>query len=130
MKRMTEQDEFGNAGIIGVENAELQQNLSFDDFNRVTAALNRLAAYENTDIEPQDMVMEMDYGDKKVRLRRCPFCGSAPLIHGYRNRMRQWYRIRCSNEKEICRMIPETSASRTLEEAAADWNMMPKEETA
>lgn len=70
--------------------------------------------------------MQIEYSGVKVDLDTCPFCGSAPLIHGYRNRMRQWYRIRCSNEKEVCRMIPETSASRTLEEAAADWNMRPK----
>lgn len=69
--------------------------------------------------------MEMEYCGQKVDLDTCPFCGSAPLIHGYRNRMRQWYRIRCSNENEVCRMIPETSASRTLEQAAADWNMRP-----
>jgi len=33
--------------------------------------------------------MEMEYGNQKVNLFRCPFCGSTPLIHGYRNRMRQ-----------------------------------------
>ena len=62
---MTERDEFGNADIIGVESADLQQNLGFDDFNRVTAALNRLAAYKDTGIEPQDMIMEMECGDKE-----------------------------------------------------------------
>ncbi len=46
MKRLTERDEFGNADIIGVESAKLQQHLDFDGFNRVTAALNRLADYE------------------------------------------------------------------------------------
>ena len=61
--------------------------------------------------------MQIEYGDQKADLLRCPFCGSSPMIHGYRNRMRQWYRIRCSNENEVCRMIPETSASRTLEGA-------------
>lgn len=70
--------------------------------------------------------MQIEYGGQSVNLFRCPFCGSTPLIHSYRNRMRQWYRIRCSNENEACRMIPETSASRTLEQAAADWNMRPK----
>jgi len=36
-----------------------------------------------------DTHMEMEYGNQKVNLFRCPFCGSTPLIHGYRNRMRQ-----------------------------------------
>lgn len=128
MKRLTERDEFGNADIIGVDSFALQGSLPFQEFNKVTAALNRLAAYEDTGLEPQDTSVEMEYGDTKVHLRRCPFCGSAPLIHSYRNRMRLWYRIKCSDENEVCRMIPETSASTTLEGAAADWNMMPKGE--
>ena len=66
--------------------------------------------------------MEMEYNGQRVDLLPCPFCGSAPTIHGYRNRMRQWYRIQCSNEKETCRMMPVTMASQKLEVAAADWN--------
>lgn len=73
--------------------------------------------------------MEMEYNGQKINLLPCPFCGSAPLIHGYRNRMQLWFRIRCGNENDICRMMPETSASRTLEGAAADWNMRPRENT-
>ncbi len=46
-KRLTERDEFGNANIIGVDSASLQLNLSFDEFNRVTEALNRLAEFED-----------------------------------------------------------------------------------
>lgn len=70
--------------------------------------------------------MEMEYCGQRVDLRPCPFCGSTPMIRSYRNRMRQWYRIRCSDEKEVCRMIPETTASMTLEQASADWNMRPE----
>lgn len=66
--------------------------------------------------------MQIEYGGSKVDLHRCPFCGSAPLIHSYRSRMRLWYRIRCSNENEDCRMMPETTAHQKLVEAAADWN--------
>ena len=47
MERLTERDEFGNADIIGVDSEELQCNLTFDEFNRVTNALNRLAQYED-----------------------------------------------------------------------------------
>ena len=46
MKRLTERDEFGNADIVGVDMADLQLNLDFEQFNLVTAALNKLADYE------------------------------------------------------------------------------------
>ncbi|NMB49025.1 MAG: hypothetical protein GX997_00985 [Bacteroidales bacterium] len=49
---MTERDEYGNADIIGVDSAELQLNLEFDELNRVTDALNRLAGYEDTGLTP------------------------------------------------------------------------------
>lgn len=72
--------------------------------------------------------LEVEYAGLKVDLLPCPFCGSAPLIHGYRNRMRQWYRIKCGNDTGHCRMGPETGAYRKLEDAAADWNQRPKPE--
>lgn len=43
IKRLTERDEFGNADIIGVDSADLQLNLEFDELNKTTNALNRLA---------------------------------------------------------------------------------------
>ena len=49
MQRMTERDEFKNADIIGVDSETLCGNLSFDEMNLVTAALNRLAAYAGWD---------------------------------------------------------------------------------
>lgn len=48
-KRLTERDEFGNANIIGVDSADLQLNLGFDEFNRVTNALNTLAHFEENE---------------------------------------------------------------------------------
>lgn len=66
--------------------------------------------------------MQIEYGGQTVNLFRCPFCGSTPLIHGYQNRMRQWYRIRCSNDNEKCHIMPETMAHLKLVDAAADWN--------
>lgn len=55
MKRLTERDEFGNADIIGVDSEDLQCNLEFDEFNRVTVALNRLASYEDTGFTPEQI---------------------------------------------------------------------------
>lgn len=52
MERLTERDEYGNANIIGVDSADLQLNLGFNELNRVTEALNRLAAYEDTSFMP------------------------------------------------------------------------------
>ena len=54
MKRLTERDEYGNADIIGV-GAELQLDLAFEEMNRVTKALNRLAAYEETGFTPEEI---------------------------------------------------------------------------
>ena len=55
MNRLTERDEYGNADIIGVDSEDLQLNLDFEGFNRVTEALNRLAAYEDTGLEPEEI---------------------------------------------------------------------------
>lgn len=55
MNRVTERDEYGNADIIGVDSEDLQLNLDFEGFNRVTEALNRLAAYEDTGLEPEEV---------------------------------------------------------------------------
>ena len=46
MGRLTERDGFGNTDIIGVDSMDLQCNLEFDEFNKVTNALNKLAEYE------------------------------------------------------------------------------------
>lgn len=47
MERLTKRDEFGNADIIGVDSMDLQCSLNFEEFNRVTLALNKLAEYED-----------------------------------------------------------------------------------
>lgn len=57
MNRLTERDEYGNADIIGVDSADLQLNLDFDGLNRVTDALNRLAAYEDAEQEGRLIVL-------------------------------------------------------------------------
>ena len=54
-KRLTEIDEFGNFDIIGVDCGELQFNLEFNEMNLVTEALNKLAAYEDTGLTPDDI---------------------------------------------------------------------------
>jgi hypothetical protein len=55
MNRLTERDEYGNADIIGVDSEDIQLNLDFEGFNRVTEALNRLAAYEDTGLDPEEI---------------------------------------------------------------------------
>jgi hypothetical protein len=54
-ERLTERDEYGNTDIVGVESADLQLNLEFDEFNKVTNALNRLAAYEDSGLSPEEV---------------------------------------------------------------------------
>lgn len=64
MERLTERDEFGNADIIGVDSEELQCNLTFDEFNRVTNELNRLAQYEDVH---ENIIKKM----KELKLEHC-----------------------------------------------------------
>lgn len=71
--------------------------------------------------------MEVEYGDKKVDLLPCPFCGSDPDIYGYR-RHGSWYRIHCAGDG--CPMRPVTYSYRALEQAAAAWNHRPGKEAA
>jgi hypothetical protein len=56
--RLTKRDEYGNADIIGVDSADLQLNLEFNGLNLVTAALNKLAAYEDAEAEGRLVVLK------------------------------------------------------------------------
>lgn len=62
MERLTKRDEYGNADIIGVS-SDVQFNLEFDELNAVTAALNRLAAYEDTGLAPKDCATYKKFED-------------------------------------------------------------------
>ena len=57
MTRMTEIDGFGNADIIALSDVmpELYAELSFSEANALTDALNRLAAYEDTGLTPEEI---------------------------------------------------------------------------
>lgn len=69
MDRLTERDEFGNADIIGVDSGDLMLNLGFENFNKVTDALNKLAEYEDIGIHPEQII-EVDrlYAEKCMEL--------------------------------------------------------------
>lgn len=70
MERLTERDGFGNADIIGVDSADLQLNLEFDEFNKVTSAMNKLAEYE--DLEEQGRIVRLPcaVGDEVYRVSK------------------------------------------------------------
>ena len=57
MERLTERDEFGNADIIGVDSEDLQLNLDFEQMNKVTDSLNKLAQYE--DLDEQSLLLRL-----------------------------------------------------------------------
>ena len=56
MNRLTERDEFGNADIVELSDMmpEIYAGLSFSETNKLTDALNRLAAYEDTGLTPEE----------------------------------------------------------------------------
>lgn len=56
MKRFTEYNKFGDAEIIGIDGDDLCEGLyTTEDLNRLTAALNRLAAYEDIGLTPEQV---------------------------------------------------------------------------
>lgn len=57
MNRLTERDEYGNADIIALSDVmpELYAELSFSETNALTSTLNRLAAYEDTGLTPEEI---------------------------------------------------------------------------
>ncbi|WP_298021068.1 hypothetical protein [uncultured Dysosmobacter sp.] len=57
MERLTERDEYGNADIIALSDMmpKLYAKLSYSETNALTDALNRLAAYEDTGLEPEEV---------------------------------------------------------------------------
>ena len=57
MERLTKKDEYGNADILGVDSRDLQLNLDFESFSKVTKALNKLAEYE--DLEEQGLLLRL-----------------------------------------------------------------------
>lgn len=64
MERLTKYDVFGNADIIGVNGADLQGNLEFNQMNLVTAALRKLARYEDLTEQGRLKILPCNVGDK------------------------------------------------------------------
>lgn len=75
MERLTKKDEYGNADILGVDSGDLQLNLDFESFNKVTNALNKLAEYE--DLEEQGMLLRLPckVGDTVFPIFKYTNCG-------------------------------------------------------
>ena len=86
MKRLTERDEFGNADIIGVDSEELQINLDLAELNRVTVALNKLAAYE--DLEEQ-CIKETTWGLRMLLSKWKEFFEDIQELYEYRRLNKQ-----------------------------------------
>lgn len=57
MERLTEWDEYGNADIIALSDMmpEIYAELSYSETNALTDALNRLAAYEDIGLTPEEV---------------------------------------------------------------------------
>lgn len=58
MKRFTEYNKSGDAEIIGIDDEDLCAGINtLDGLDRLTAALNKLAAYEDIGLPPEDIKM-------------------------------------------------------------------------
>lgn len=57
MKRLTERDEYGNADIIVLSDImpDIYGRLTFPVANALTTAVNRLDAYEDTGLSPEEI---------------------------------------------------------------------------
>ena len=71
-KRLTERDEFGNADIIGIDSLLLYGNLTGEEDNKLTNALNRFAELE--DMIEQGMLVQLDenlMGAEVIGIHKC-----------------------------------------------------------
>lgn len=70
MKRFTERDEYGNADIAELSDVmpDIYGGLPFDAANALTAALNRLAAYEDTGLTPAKIEQMKAYNARLCKL--------------------------------------------------------------
>ncbi len=79
MNRLTERDEFGNADIIALSDImpEIYTGLSFSETNALTDALNRLAAYEDTGLTPEEVKRLQRHGHwiEEEDIQICSECG-------------------------------------------------------
>ncbi len=100
MEKLTERDEYGNADIVGVDSAELQFNLEFDEFNKVTDALNRLAAYEDTGLTPEKIETQQQLVERLKQQGQIAFANQQSFIEAQQQEID---RLRAEN-KEIGRL--------------------------
>ncbi len=70
MERFTERDEYGNADITGVSSLDLQYNLALEEFNKVTNALNRLADYEDLEVQGKLLKLPCKAGQRVYLLQK------------------------------------------------------------
>lgn len=73
MERLTKWNEYGNADIIALSDImpELYAELSFLETNPLTDASNRLAAYEDTEMTPNEILqIKKDYRSLQERLNQ------------------------------------------------------------
>ena len=80
MPRLTERDEFGNADIIGVDSQDLTECIyTVDELNRVTAALNKLADYEDAEETACCGAIAGSRKNTSEDFLPCPLCAAQPF---------------------------------------------------
>lgn len=69
MERLTERNERGNANLIGVDTARLA-GLGANTLFKILAALSRLAAYEDTGLEPEQIKEAVDLLEDTISMSK------------------------------------------------------------
>ena len=99
-KRLTERDGFKYASLIGVDDDILRSNLYFGEMSPIIDAFDRLAAYEDTTLTPEQVTALQTRNDELTamlgaalgELKR--YVGCDGCSHGYLGR--------CDRPEETC----------------------------
>lgn len=95
MKRLTSRDEFGNADINGVD-MTFMLGLKFDDMVLLTEAFNKLADYEDADVNQWNPCSER-LPDKGLRVLM-QLNNAWQIVGWYDKEDKQWYALPFSQE--------------------------------
>ena len=119
-EKLTERDEYGNADIIGVDTRAFHMSLPFVQFNAFTNALNKLADYEEAELERRMVVLPCKVGTPIFFIRT--FCEHANDL-GYCN-VDLWYARKGYKRESGCSECPNKNLKKRVRESKFSLSLM------